>query len=112
MDNEEERKEKFNKIKIAVQETLEFVRVKLRSRSDVRKETLDDLETVLTNFLKFKGAIPLYEALRSIESRPSKEGEDTDYTFGISVEFKGEYKTLFDHLESIYSVLDKYLGYD
>lgn len=94
-------------LKKKASETLRFIREKLKPRNDVNQKLLDEYEAVLEEFLR-KGNIDILTKLKEIESRPTSEGADADFTDGTSLEFGGEYKALRDFFSEIEDLVLEY----
>lgn len=84
-------KEKLNK---TIEKAIRLIDV-LYGRSESNKELLDEFKAVLLDYQE-NGDLIISRKLREIDSRPSKEGADTDFTTGTSLQFDGRYVSLQD----------------
>ena len=89
------RDEKIDKLDGLVSRTRRFISDILIPRNDVNKQDLSEALDVLTDY-NHKGDMGILTKIRKIESKPTREGAATDYTFGMSLQLDGEYLSLRD----------------
>ena len=99
----------YEKLNSKINLMLKFIDENLISRNGVNKKLVVEFRNVLIKYKKSRILDDLYE-ITKINSRPSQEGEATDFTTGISLSIDGNYTTLMNiimDIEDLISALRK-----
>lgn len=108
MNNEEKRGELFLKINEAVKEAVDFVEKVFNGKDARDTKYIKILDADLRAFLKFSGTELLYNNLHKYMSSGRNTVDDNDYNLITKYKVDGEYKSLSDCIDKIYSALDDY----
>jgi len=90
-----------------VEKIVSFIREYLYPRKDVNHSVLDRYNSILLEYQKSKNLDGLIK-FRDVYYRPSREGANTDFTEGTSVNVEGDYKSLMSLFDELEDLIDKY----
>jgi len=103
---ENNKKKLVNQLNDKVKISNRFIGEVLLPRDDVNKILLNEFNNVLIEYQKTR-KIEILKKLREIDSRPSLEGADTDFTTGMSLPLDGEYTALGQLIIDIEELVSK-----